>query len=319
MPIQPTTQELSFLIQKSSLGEKYSLAKLISLLERSNNFFTRKEIFYILKNLPCKNKLTVGFTGTPGAGKSSLISELCKEFLYKTVNEKVAIVAIDPSSSISGGSILGDRTRFTIPPREERIYFRSQPSQLEMGGLNPYTYHVIRVLRYFFEYVFIETVGIGQNEIEVSKIVDYSVLILQPFAGDNIQFIKSGIMEVPDCFVINKCDEKELASSSYHMLLNSLEFLKDTLNQTQIPKIYQTSVLKKIGIQELLDHIIQQKPKKDKKLEAISQLERWVKNEYGKWGLHLLQDLLNKKKFENYETSEEEFLNIINSLLQKKN
>ncbi|MCX7998124.1 MAG: P-loop NTPase fold protein [Leptospiraceae bacterium] len=309
--VQFSNSQAQLLIEKSAQGEKFALAKLISLLEKKNNLETRKEIFYTLKTYPYKNKLTIGLTGTPGAGKSSLLAELCKEFLYKNKTEKIAIVAIDPSSSISGGSILGDRTRFVIPPREERIFFRSQPSQLEMGGLNPYTYHVIRVLRYFFEYVFIETVGIGQNEIEISKIVDHSILVLQPFAGDNIQFMKSGIMEIPDCFVINKCDEKELAASSYHMLLNSLEFLKDILGQNQTPKIFLTSVVKKIGISELLDYILNSPTPRNKNLEMIAQLKRWIKNEFGNWGLNLFTTVLENSQTKDYESLEESFLKVI--------
>lgn len=308
MKVSTYPEPVLSLIEKSFSQEKFALAKLLSLVEKPNSLEIRKKIFTILKNYPYKNKLTIGFTGTPGAGKSSLISELCKEFLYRKQDEKIAIVAIDPSSAVSGGSILGDRTRFSIPPREERIFFRSQPSQLEMGGLNPHTYHVIRILRYFFEYVFIETVGIGQNEIEISKIVDHSVLILQPFAGDNIQFMKSGIMEIPDCFVINKCDEKELASASYHMLFNSLEFLKDILHQKESPKIFQTSVIKKIGIQELLDYLLHSPIPKDKGQEAILQFKKWVKNEYGNWGLRVLEPLLLESSLKEYEALEELFL-----------
>lgn len=309
--VQLSNSQTQLLIEKTAQGEKFALAKLISFLEKPNNLEIRKEIFQTLKNYPYKNKLTIGFTGTPGAGKSSLMAELCKEFLYKNKTEKIAIVAIDPSSAISGGSILGDRTRFAIPPREERIFFRSQPSQLEMGGLNPYTYHVIRALRYFFEYVFIETVGIGQNEIEISKIVDHSILVLQPFAGDNIQFMKSGIMEIPDCFVINKCDEKELAASSYHMLLNSLEFLKDILGQSQTPKIFLTSVVKKTGISELLDYILNSPTPRNKNLEMIAQLKRWIKNEFGNWGLSLLASILENSVSADYEILEEIFMNAI--------
>ncbi|MCB1178285.1 MAG: protein kinase, partial [Leptospiraceae bacterium] len=180
-------------IKDAKEGEKFPLAKLISLIENKHSLRNRKIIFRELETSSSSKCLTLGFTGTPGAGKSSLIGELCNVFLEKFPDKRMAVVAIDPSSSISGGSILGDRTRLNIPARENRIYFRSQASQLEMGGVNPYTYHVIRLLRFFFDFIIIETVGIGQNEIEVSKLVDHSFLILQPLAGDNSQFMKSGI------------------------------------------------------------------------------------------------------------------------------
>lgn len=298
-------------------GEKFPLAKLISTIEKPNSRETRRFLFSELQKRKSPTAISIGFTGTPGAGKSSLIAELCKEFLCRSTQKKIAIIAIDPSSSISGGSILGDRTRLSIPARESRIYFRSQASQLELGGINPYTYHVIRVLRYFFDFVIIETVGIGQNEIEVSKLVDYSFLILQPFAGDNVQFMKSGIMEIPDAFIINKCDEKELALSSYHMLVNSLEFLKDILNQEAMPKIFQTSTTKKIGIIELLEYILEIPSRIDQNKETLAQIQKWVKNEYGKWGLRELE----KMKYSSpilYEDIEEKFINLIRERIKSE-
>lgn len=232
-------EDLAELIEGARVGEKFPLAKLISGLERPDSFEFRKNLFEALDSLGLNgsHSLTVGFTGTPGAGKSSLLGELATQFLKSDNNETMAIVAIDPSSYISGGSLLGDRTRLSLPAREKRIYFRSQPSQLELGGVNPYTYHVIRLLRCFFRFVFIETVGIGQNEIEVSKLTDLSFLVLQPLGGDQIQFMKSGIMEVPDSFILNKCDEKTLANSSYHMLISTLEFLKDVMPGNRLPPV----------------------------------------------------------------------------------
>jgi len=302
-------RELFSYIEAALKGEKFPLAKLISQIETPDSREVRKLIFsQLLKNYTPK-AITIGFTGTPGSGKSSLIAEICRELLYST-EKKIGIVAIDPSSSISGGSILGDRTRFNIPARESRIYFRSQASQLELGGVNPYTYHVIRLLRYFFDFVFVETVGIGQNEIEVSKIVDHSFLVLQPLAGDNIQFMKSGIMEIPDAFIINKCDERELALSSYHLLVNSLEFLKEVFNQKDLPKIFQTSVVKKIGIVDLVNYILNIPSKLNSFHETWSQIQKWVKNEYGNWGLRKLQNL-NSFDFLSYEELEEKFLNLV--------
>lgn len=315
--------EIKDWIHGANQGEKYPLAKLITGIERKNSFEYRKFLFEELSSRPelKRNCVTIGFTGTPGAGKSSLISELCTEFLKKARKKRMAIVAIDPSSNISGGSILGDRTRMTIPARENRIFFRSQPSQLELGGVNPHTYHVIRLLRYFFDYIFIETVGIGQNETEISRLTDYSFLILQPLAGDQIQFMKSGIMEVPDAFIINKCDEKELATSSLHMLITSLEFLKDTLSGS-IPKIFLTSALKKIGIDSLLEFILGIHEFKSREAETKEQIFKMIKTEYGNFGAKIFeahlhgngQNLFN----EPFETAEEKFNNIMLERLSPK-
>ncbi|MBE7413399.1 MAG: protein kinase [Leptospiraceae bacterium] len=307
-------QEIFSLIGEAKEGSKFSIARLISILERKDSFEYRKYIFSKLSlvGLNDKNSITIGFTGTPGAGKSSLIGALCEEFLKNLPNKKVAIVAIDPSSHISGGSILGDRIRVAIPARENRIFFRSQPSELDMGGINPYTYHVVRLLKFFYDYVIIETVGIGQNEIEVSNISDFSFLILQPLGGDQIQFMKSGIMEVPDAFIINKCDEDELAKSSLYTLEHSLDFLKDIYGEKKIPKIFLTSATKKAGIENLLNFIKEIRPRKSHEKETISQIKKWLKNEFGQFGLKKLDLYLQDKKQDtDYETLEEGLLKIL--------
>lgn len=288
-----TKESLSQLVSEALLGEKYPIAKIISKIETENNLEFRKSLFQelILQNPDTKEGLTIGITGTPGAGKSSLLGEVCKLFLDLAPDKKMAIVAIDPSSNVSGGSILGDRTRVTLPRRDNRIYFRSQPSQLELGGLNPYTYHVIRFLRKVFDYVFIETVGIGQNEISVSLISDLSFLVMQPLGGDQVQFMKSGIMEVPEAFIINKCDEESLANSSYYMLESTLEFIKDILPDQSLPPIFKTSVTKRKGIEELLLYILKYQNRKDKNLETLTQLTQWIRNEYGRWGISIWEKL----------------------------
>ncbi|EKR28048.1 putative LAO/AO transport system ATPase [Leptospira interrogans serovar Bataviae str. L1111] len=299
-------EDLAELIEGARVGEKFPLAKLISGLERPDSFEFRKNLFEALDSLGLNgsHSLTVGFTGTPGAGKSSLLGELATQFLKSDNNETMAIVAIDPSSYISGGSLLGDRTRLSLPAREKRIYFRSQPNQLELGGVNPYTYHVIRLLRCFFRFVFIETVGIGQNEIEVSKLTDLSFLVLQPLGGDQIQFMKSGIMEVPDSFILNKCDEKTLANSSYHMLISTLEFLKDVMPGNRLPPVFKTSTKTKQGIQDLLDFIRSANPIVDRSQETVLQLKKWIKNEFGNFGLKTIEDV-SFPYSSNFETLEE--------------
>jgi LAO/AO transport system ATPase len=305
-------QDLRELILGSQELEKYSIAKSISLLEREDSRTRRNILFPLLAKMGLSETkgYTIGITGTPGAGKSSLIGEISKYFLEKEKDKSMAIVAIDPSSTVSGGSILGDRIRVSLPRRENRIYFRSQASQLELGGVNPYTYHVIRFLRHFFDYVIVETVGIGQSEVEISQLSDFSFLVLQPLGGDQVQFMKSGIMEVPDAFIMNKCDEETLAISSYHMLMNTLGFLKDVLPGQTLPPVFKTSVVKKIGIQEVWDSISDKPNPRNRNIESFHQLEKWVRNEYGRFGIRLL----NYKKEEivaycqSYESMESIFL-----------
>jgi LAO/AO transport system ATPase len=310
--------EINEWIKDASDGEKFPLARLISLIERKDSLEWRKLLFTELDKLPQKDCITVGITGSPGAGKSSLLGEICREFLLTfSASKRMAIVAIDPSSNLSGGSILGDRTRVVIPARENRIFFRSQASQLELGGVNPYTYHVIRLLRYFFDIIFIETVGIGQNEIEVSKLVDFSFLVMQPLAGDQIQFMKSGIMEVPDAFIINKCDEIELANTSFHTLQTSLEFLKDILGEkAKAPEIFKTSVTKRLGIEELMNFILTIPPAINKNEETYKQILKWIKNEYGNQGMHFIQKNISFTRATNfkYEELEEKIIGIMSKV-----
>ena len=314
------SQELRDLIEFAFKGEKYPLANLISLIERRDTPNHRKEIFSLLETFPKKGNTTIGITGSPGAGKSSLIGEICKDFLNRNSEDKMAIIAIDPSSSISGGSILGDRTRVIIPARENRIYFRSQASQLELGGVNPHTYHVLRLLRYFFDIVLIETVGIGQNEIEVSKLSDHSILVLQPLGGDQVQFMKSGIMEVPGSFIINKCDETELANSSYHLLLNSLEFLKEILDDKKaFPKIFLTSVHKRLGITILCDFLFSLPKVYHRPLEMDLQLKKWAKNEYGFRGLAHLERTVPHVTFPLFEDGEDTYRKIMDEIYGERN
>lgn len=306
--LQFSHEQISLLLDEAGRGEKYPIARLISLIENPVHSCTyRKIIFQLLqeKGRQDGNSRTVGITGTPGAGKSSLIGELCQLFLTRGSEQSLAVVAIDPTSNISGGSILGDRTRVVLPTRENRVFFRSQASQLEMGGVNPYTYHVIRFLRHLFDFVIIETVGIGQNEIEVTKLADFSFLVMQPLGGDQVQFMKSGIMEVPDAFIINKCDEEKLAKESYYTLSSSLEFLQNTIS-TQMPPIFLTSVLQKTGIESLLDFIFEIPLSQNRAGETGEQLKKWILAEYGKYGwrrvVHeLAVDIQSLQDFESFE------------------
>src|SRR4051812_1447652 len=150
----------------------------------------------------------VGFTGAPGVGKSTLLGALTSS-LAETPDRRVAIVAVDPSSAVTGGALLGDRTRIRVP--EGRVFIRSQASQAESGGLAPTTYPVVRVLRRLFDLVLVETLGVGQSEDDIRHVADATYLLLQPLAGDSVQHLKAGLMEAPDVIVVTKCDVADLA------------------------------------------------------------------------------------------------------------
>jgi LAO/AO transport system kinase len=151
----------------------------------------------------------VGVTGPPGAGKSSLLSELCR--VWRADGRSVAVLAVDPSSRRSGGSLLGDRARIAFDPEDRGLFIRSTAAGDRLGGLAGATRAAAWALAAAFDLVVIETVGVGQSEVEVGEVADTVAVIVQPGSGDVLQFLKSGIMEIPDVLVVTKADLGDLA------------------------------------------------------------------------------------------------------------
>ena len=285
-------------------GDRYSIAKLVSLFEDSRpiSFQLRNEVIQFFKGSNKSHRATFsGITGTPGAGKSTLVGELGLRFAAADSKIRVAVLAIDPSSEISGGALLGDRTRVRFPVDEPRLYFRSQASDRELGGMSRSTFSVCRLLYHLFDHVLIETVGIGQNEIEVKHIADQVYLVLQPLTGDQVQFMKAGIMEIPDAFVINKSDQTDEARKTYYSLRASLDFVRPTENQQRLP-IFRVSALTGLGLDDLQQdmqnrrrHLLDEDESGVISDAAMYQkevyyFEKWVKDEYGRFGLKRLKE-----------------------------
>ncbi len=151
----------------------------------------------------------VGVTGPPGAGKSSLLSELCRA--WREDGRSVAVLAVDPSSRRSGGALLGDRARIAFDPEDRGLFIRSTAAGDRLGGLAPATRAAAQALAAAFDIVVIETVGVGQSETEVGEVADTVAVIVQPGSGDVLQFLKSGIMEIPDVLVVTKADLGDIA------------------------------------------------------------------------------------------------------------
>lgn len=297
--------------------KKLPLAKLISLFESTlpEHATERKALCQHIQQHPSdfsKLATIIGFTGTPGAGKSSLIAELCRTLLAKHTDISIAVLAIDPSSQISGGSILGDRTRMRLGQKQPRLFFRSQASNLELGGITESTFQACRILRHLFDFIIIETVGIGQNEIDIQYLTDHTYLVMQPLAGDQIQFMKCGIMEVPDSFVVNKCDEESLARSSYHMLKSSLKQAKlieaddqSNYQQTKVENIFLSSTVTGKGIEELGEHLIQISHRKPFSESELFYLKKHIQKGFGEFGLREVNQLETGGAFNNIISFEE--------------
>ena len=216
-------------------GNRAILARAMTLIESTHPKHHNLAGDILDKIMPLVGKAKrIGITGVPGAGKSTLLEALGM-YLIKS-GLKIAIIAIDPSSSISGGSILADKTRMTTLLREHNAFIRPVPAGGHLGGTSRRTRELTFLLDAAgFDVVFIETVGVGQSEIEVADLVDFFCLLQIAGAGDELQGIKKGVMEVADLVVINKCDgdNKTMAEIARAMLKNALHIVKPKYTEWQ--------------------------------------------------------------------------------------
>ena len=191
---------MSQLVSGILKGDKRSISRAISIID-NNEAQSVKIIHEIFKKT--KNARTIGFTGSAGSGKSTLIGKLAAEF--HSLGYKVAVIAVDPSSPITGGALLGDRVR--MMSISDEIYVRSLASRGAEGGISRSLRNVVRILDAAgYNLILIESVGAGQLEIEISKAVNITVVIFNPQTGDSIQAIKAGLTEIGDIYVVNKSD-----------------------------------------------------------------------------------------------------------------
>lgn len=195
-------QTTANLIQELQKGNKKSLARCITIVENELEGYEK-----ILTSLQFETTVPViGITGPPGAGKSTLINSVIKKLTDQ--GKTVGVIAIDPTSPFNYGSLLGDRLRMAEHFTNEQVFIRSLATRGSLGGLSAKTIEITDVMRAFgFDYIFVETVGVGQSEVEIVGLADTTVLVLVPQAGDDVQAIKSGIMEIADIFVVNKADQ----------------------------------------------------------------------------------------------------------------
>ncbi len=189
----------------------------------------------------------IGVTGPPGAGKSSLLSALVNE--WRTRGRTVAVLAVDPSSKRSGGSLLGDRARIEHDPRDDGVLIRSMAAGARLGGIAAATREAAEALAPAFDLVVVETVGVGQSETDVEDVCDTVAVVVQPASGDVLQFLKAGIMEVPDLLVVTKADLGDVAARSSRDLGQALK----AVGSHDVPVLAVSSVSPPSGIEELAD------------------------------------------------------------------
>ena len=283
---------------KKSLKKKIFLSNLLEQVEINRD---TKKIISQLDVLHSKAKShVIGITGPPGAGKSSLVDKLIGEI--RKNKKSVGIIAIDPSSSKSGGALLGDRTRLLLDPNDNDVFVRSMAAKDFLGGLSELTFPTMTVMRSIFDFVIIETVGVGQSETNVKDLVDTVILCVQPGSGDTIQFMKSGIFEIPDIVVVTKSDIEKIANLTYSELNKSKNYFKST-NDWNI-EIIKTSVVKNIGIDFLFKEIDRRWLwlKKNKKIQHqridqdISWITKTIMREFGTNGVKKIDKLLTYKE-----------------------
>ncbi len=229
-------------------GNFKTLARCISLVENEIEDYEK-----LLAMLPPSTTPVIGITGPPGAGKSTLTDALIKCLVNN--NKKVAVLCVDPSSPFNLGALLGDRIRMSEWYNNSSVFIRSLATRGSLGGLHPKIIEITDLMKAAgFDFVIVETVGVGQSEIEIAGLADITVVVLVPEAGDEVQTMKAGIMEIADIFVVNKSDrpEADLFVKNLRMML-APAFSNHT---NEIP-VVKTIASQKEGVEELYKKIIE--------------------------------------------------------------
>ena len=202
------------------------------------------------REAPFPGAARIGITGAPGAGKSTLLDALVRELRPR--GETVAIVAVDPSSQRSGGALLGDRIRVRSGASDPGVFIRSMAARDRLGGLSDATHAGVTILALVFDRVFIETVGVGQSEADVSRLVDTLVFVANPGTGDVLQFMKAGLLELPDIFLVNKADAGPIAERTVSELESGLS-LGERSDAAWTPPVLLTSARDGSGVHQFVE------------------------------------------------------------------
>jgi len=249
------------LIREIRRGNARAIAKAISLVENDPAAAQRlmRQVFTFRKDA-----VVLGITGAPGTGKSTLVDQLIGRL--RAAGRKIGIVAVDPSSPFSGGAILGDRIRMMRHSVDSDVFIRSMATRGHLGGLAKATGEAIAILEAAGkDYVLVETVGVGQDEVEVVKLADLVLVVLTPDAGDEIQAFKAGIMEIADIFVINKADHPG-AEKMERQLRAMLDL---GLPDKDKPPVIKTVATKGQGMDGMLSEVDRLMGKRDRRVQEV--------------------------------------------------
>jgi len=270
-------------------GEEKVIARAISLIENE-----RQQVFPLLKELYSRSELAylLGVTGPPGSGKSTLVAKIVSGWVRE--GNKVAVIAIDPTSEFSGGALLGDRIRMDDISTNKDVFIRSMATRGYLGGLNPAIFDTVVVLSAAgYKKIVIETVGVGQNEIDIVSLADTTLVVTVPEAGDEVQAFKAGLMEAGDIFVLNKADHPEV--NKMELVLKQMLRLGNTAgeqaeNRWEVP-IVKTIATTEKGIAELNKTIAEHQEFLTEKGENQKAPGKIISNHL----IHLLEESLKRK------------------------
>ncbi len=308
------------LIPRLLQGETRAAARLISLAE--NDIKAAESIIKAIYKYT-GNAYILGITGAPGSGKSTFISTLIDKLTGK--ENKIGIICVDPSSPLTGGALLGDRIRMKQHFSSDNVFIRSMANRGQLGGLSRATEDVIKILdAYGCNIIIVETVGVGQSEVDIFKSAHTVLVLLVPGLGDDIQTIKAGIMEITDIFVVNKMDlpgaDKKIAEIIQMLELNmNYKYNSEDINEnfsktTQwTPEIIKTNSITGENFNKLLDKI----EKHRKFLNNNNVLESYLKGRIKNETLQILKYKLTKK-IENIFKENESIEKLVNQLMEKQ-
>lgn len=281
------------LIEKVFSDDRRSVARLISIIE-SDNRLTSEYLKVIHSKVG--NAYRIGITGPPGAGKSTITNQLTKYYLKQ--NKKIGIIAVDPTSPFTGGALLGDRVRMNDIGMEKNVFIRSMATRGSLGGLSKKAIDAADVIDAAgFDIIILETVGVGQSELDIAQAADTTIVVLVPESGDSVQAMKAGLMEIADLFVLNKCDRP--ASQQAYTALQTILMIKDHDENTWLPKIIKAVASENKGIDEIAIEIDGHKNFLNTKNLFLSKREKRTKIRIKEIVEHKLKDELWSETGEN--------------------